>query len=164
MALYFLKRLQDLPAELKGMIGGFMAAHSLQRLRAVTCSNKIMRDAELHNQSQIVQYAVNSISSLYLTAGQLYYGRSPPDSLHLGHFFRIARKYDIAIQLDITLADQNGDIASEATYDKFIKNVVPYIVTLGHVFECFRDGLASWRRVRGSLNLTDSPYYPAGQR
>ena len=134
------------------MIGGFMAAHSLQRFQAVTCSNKFMRDAVFHNQNEIVQYAFNSINSPYRTTGQLYYGRSSPENLHLGHFFRIARIHEIAIQLAIALADQHDDIASRVTYEKFIENAVPYIITLGHFFECFRDGLASWLR-RPSANV-----------
>ena len=147
------------------MILCFVAAQSVQQLQAVACSCKFLRHSVVKNQSDIVWYAFNLNDSPYYTAGQLYHKLPPyytpgqlyrkfslPGNLDLKTLFRVARICDIAKQLAVGLADEHYESPSEPCYDRFVRNVVPYILALGHFFEHYRDGLVSYVPGSGPAN------------
>lgn len=141
------------------MIMCFMAAQDVGQLQAIRRSNKYLNTTILKNQYDIVRYALHNKTSQYYTVSRLYYNLCLPVNPGFSYLFSIARRCDIAKQLAVALATQlqkthyskssdsqfPGKRFDEASYVRFIRNVLPYIHALAHFFESYRNGLFNYQ-------------------
>ena len=128
------------------MILCFMAAQDAEQLKGIRRTNSHLNRTILINQFDIVQCLFNSRKSLIGTASRLYNTLYRPVNPGITYLFRIARHCDIAKQLAfvLTVHIQNpGGRFDELAYGRFIRNISPYLLALGHFWESYRDGLAN---------------------
>lgn len=138
--------------ELKMAILCYMAVLDVGQLQAARGSCKLINRTIQIRQDEIVSSSLDRKNSLYRTANRLYHSLHQPNNPDFKYLFRIARRCDIAKQLAGALADQLLEIKSslpeirldEASHDRFVRNVGPYLLALAHFFECYRDSLASY--------------------
>ena len=140
------------------MILWIIATQSVAQLQAVRGSNRFNNRTILANELDVVRFAVARRHSPLYTANRLYHSLYQPGNHDLQYLFRIARKCDIAKQLAIALAARfqttgypsssnsqlSGKCMDGASYRRFVKNIVPYILALDHFLECYRDALVSY--------------------
>lgn len=141
------------------MILRIIASKSIAQLQAVRRSDKFHNHTILANELDVVQYAVARRNSPLYTANRLHHSLYQPGNHDLRYLFRIARKCYIAKQLAAPLAARfqtngyhpsssksqpSGKFVDGASYGRFVKNMVPYILALDHFLECYRNGLVSY--------------------
>ena len=136
-----------------------MAVLDVGQLQAIRGSDHFYNRTIQLRQGEIVSSALDRRNSLYRTANRLYHGLRQPTIPGFNYLFGIARRCDIAKQLAGALVDQLLEInfslpetrLDEASYDRFIRNVRPYLLALAHFFECYRDGLVGYTGANGTL-------------
>ena len=157
------------------MILYVMAVQNVENLQAVRGSDNWHNTLILEKQREFVRDAFNSYS-LYGIASRLYHTLYRPVNPGLTYLYRIARRCDIAKQLAIALAAQlqktpysnlSGsqlpkEPLDEATYGRFIKNVLPYNIALANFFERYRDGLANYAPNPSHANSIRTPSVRVG--
>ena len=139
------------------MILWFMAAQSVERLPLVRASYHFLDVKISRNECEFVQDACSS-NVLYDIARHFYQSLYRPAKLDLSYLQRLARHCNIAQQLAIALAARLQSTRTRAlfkrllpktpldaaSYDRFIRKLVPYVMALGNFLERYRDGLASF--------------------
>ena len=147
-----------------------MAAQDVGQLGAIRCSSSFHNTTLLANQSSVVN-ALNSKCSLNHYASRIYDDSHQPVIPDFKSFYRIARICDIAKSLAVALAAQlekppnlhcSPQYLPSSPFDpassgRFVKNVLPYMLALGHFFECYRDGLDNYVPDPGPVNPRRSP-------
>ena len=156
---------QRLPWELKTVILCMMA-----QLRAIRISGPCHNTIVLLYQRSIIT-ALSSKSSGYNCASRIYNISHQPVIPDFKYLYRIARICDIAKSLAVALATQlkkphyrihSPDHLPRIPFDpassrRFVKNVLPYLLALGHFFECYRDGLANYVPHPATVNPIQPP-------
>ena len=139
------------------MILWFMATQSVERLELLRASYHFLDVKISRNQCDFVRDACSS-NVLYDVARNLYQGLYRPTILDLNYLQRLARHCSIAEQLAIALAARLQSTRTRtlfkrllpktpldtASYNRFIRKLVPYVIALGNFLERYRDGLASF--------------------
>ena len=124
------------------MILCYMAVQNLRRLKAIRASSRLFKEAvEMHYAIFLDAFTSRSSVSLY-----------KPAKYEFQNLFRVARRCQISKELSSALADELLVIhpslpltrLERSSYDRFIKNVQPYLLALGHFLERYRDRLAKY--------------------
>ena len=146
----FLKRFEALPAELQIMILCLVAAQGVGQLQAIGRSNETFNSTILAHQHDIVRSLLNSLP--YRTADRIYSNLNRPVNPDLNYLFLVTRRCEIVKELAIVFAGKLREgqswlsyrLRDDDSFDRFVQNVEPYLLTLGNLFECYRDALASF--------------------
>ena len=134
------------------MILCFLAAQNVGQLQAIRGFSRFLNKSIKVNEYTLVRDALTSRDSRYYIVHSLYRGLYKPINPGFRYLFSMARHYEIAKGLSSALADKlvhkHPSLPlkrlKRSSYDRFIRNVEPYVLALAHFLECYRDELANY--------------------